>query len=153
MMSLIQKLQCAWDRELRGLTIYSSIAFPLQSWENLTLYSIYVSLQKSPTLMNYDKIGMVLHLLAQRRLLNVVYCYSVQLYDYTIVPSETQFYNFHQSLYNHGPVWERMLCVICSHCRLLAVISPQAVSMYSPFQHTWVMTNIYSYIVGLCHAF
>jgi hypothetical protein len=46
-----------------------------------------------------------------------------------------------------------MLCVICSNCTMLVVISPQAVSMYSPFQHTWVMTNIYSYIVGLCHAF
>ena len=105
------------------------------------------------TTVSYDKIGMVLHLLAQRRLLSVVYCYSIQLYDYTIAPSETQFYNFHQSLHNHGPVWERMLCVICSQYRLLAVISPQAVSMYSPFQRTWVMTNIYSYIVGLCHTF
>lgn len=34
----------------------------------------------------------------------------------------------------------------------LALIYPQAVSMYSAAQHTRVMTNFYSYIVDLCYT-
>lgn len=140
-----------------ALIACNSTVFPFQSlWKPGALQHLF-HYNNFPILLDCYDIGVWLYLDAKHTLFRAVWYCSVWTEDYTIAPCEIQFYNFHYSLHNRGPVWERLARVMCSRYRLLYVmwlvlISPQAVSMYSPSQHTWIMTNFYSYIVEPCHT-